>query len=104
MAVCLWSIWLMDMSRPGPIDRLGKIKGTDFVHFYVLGSVAYEREWTQLYDIRAQYARTMRIVPEPSATVFVPIESPQTALLMAPLAMLPYNSALFVWVSIIIVT
>ena len=99
-AVCLWSIWLADMSRPGPIDRLGKVKGTDFVHFYVLGSIARDGRWADLYDLRAQYSRTQAIVAD--APVYLPIESPQTALLVAPLAALSFSAAFLVWTATIV--
>lgn len=92
------------MSRSGPIDRLSKVKGTDFVHFYVLGSIARSGAWTDLYDMRAQTALTRAIVPQNPDIVYVPIESPQTALLMAPVATLNYTSAFLVWVAIIIAT
>jgi len=38
MAAVLWTMWLVDVATPGAIDRLGKIKGTDFLQFYVGGS------------------------------------------------------------------
>jgi len=100
----MWAIWLIDMSRPGPIDRLAKIKGTDFVHFYVLGSIARDGAWAEMYDMRAQHARTLAIVSERPEMVYLPIESPQTALLMASVATLPYTGAFTVWVAFIITT
>ena len=45
VAVTMWTVWLVDMSGPGPLDRLGKVKGTDFLHFYVMGSIAREGRW-----------------------------------------------------------
>ena len=63
LAVCIWTIWIVDFSVPGPIDRLGKVKGTDFLHFYVTGSLAREGRWEQLYDARAQYERASIVAP-----------------------------------------
>jgi hypothetical protein len=102
LAVCIWAIWIVDFSVPGPIDRLGKVKGTDFLHFYVTGSLAREGRWEQLYDARAQYERASIVAPGSPDTVFIPIESPQTALLFAPLAAYPYPAALAMWLAAIL--
>jgi hypothetical protein len=101
IAVCIWTVWSIDMSRPGPIDRLSKVKGTDFVHFYVLGSIARDGAWAELYDMRARHARTVAIVQDGPEMVHLPIESPQTALVMAAVAAFPYTRAFQVWVAII---
>src|SRR5439155_403067 len=79
LAICIWTIWIVDFSVPGPIDRLGKVKGTDFLHFYVTGSLVHEGRWEQLYDARAQFERASTVAPGSPDTVFIPIESPQTA-------------------------
>lgn len=102
LAVCIWTIWIVDFSVPGPIDRLGKVKGTDFLHFYVTGSLAREGRWEQLYDARAQYERASIVAPASPDTVFIPIESPQAALMFAPLAAHPYQPALAMWLAAII--
>ncbi len=100
IAVCIWTILAVDFSVEGPIDRLGKVKGTDFLHFYVTGSLARDGRWDQLYDVRTQYARAQAVAPASPDTLFIPIESPQTALLMAPLAAHHYEIALAVWLVI----
>ena len=102
LAICIWTIWVVDFSVPGPIDRLGKVKGTDFVHFYVTGSLVHEGRWEQLYDARAQFERASTVAPGSPDTVFIPIESPQTALLFAPLAAYPYPVALALWLAAIL--
>jgi hypothetical protein len=96
IAIVLWSIFIIDFSVAGPVDRLGKVKGTDFLHFYTLGSIVHEGRWAELYDVRALYARAQALTNSPE-TLYVPIESPQLALLYAPLADHPYTVALFVW-------
>ena len=40
LAVCLWTVYAVDMSAPGLLDRNGLVKGTDFLHFYTLGNLA----------------------------------------------------------------
>jgi hypothetical protein len=97
IAVCLWTLLAMDFAVAGPMDRLGKVKGTDFLHFYVIGSLVHEQRADELYDVRAQYARTQAIAPASQDTLFLPIESPQTALVFAPLGAFGYTSALAIW-------
>ena len=43
LAVCLWTVYAVDMSAPGLLDRNGLVKGTDFLHFYTLGNLALQR-------------------------------------------------------------
>jgi hypothetical protein len=97
MAICLWTIWSIDFAIEGPIDRLGKVKGTDFLQFYVIGSVAHEHRWNDLYDIRVQSASTQALAPTSHETLFLPIQSPQMALLFAPLVVHGYPVALGIW-------
>ena len=99
IAICLWTVWSFDFAIEGPIDRLGKVKGTDFLHMYVIGSLAHEQRWNELYDVRAQYARTQSVAPTSHETLFVPVESPQMALLFAPLAVHAYTVALAMWLA-----
>src|ERR1700722_17387704 len=97
VAVCLWTVFAIDMATPGPLDRLGKVKGTDFVHFYVIGSIAREGRWSELFDAGAQYARARMIAPGSHELLYVPVESPQLALLAAPLTTFGYTRALAIW-------
>jgi hypothetical protein len=96
----MWTVWLVDMSVRGPIDRLGKVKGTDFLHFYVMGSIAHEGRWEQLFDVQAHYARGQAAVPG-SAELYIPVESPQIALVFAPLAAHRYTVALALWLAVV---
>ena len=85
IAITLWSIWIIDVSGAGVIDRLGKIKGTDFIQFYVAGSFLREARGDLLYDARAQYERAQAVAPGTPDIFYVPVQSPQTALAFAPL-------------------
>jgi hypothetical protein len=102
VAGCLWTIWLLDVCVPGPLDRLGKVKGTDFLHFYVIGAMARESRNDLLYDARAQYDRSRSVVPG-SHDFYLPVESPQTALVISPLTRYPYTAALALWLFAIVV-
>jgi hypothetical protein len=102
IAVILWSIWIIDVSGAGVIDRLGKLKGTDFVQFYVGGSFLRDGRGDLLYDARAQYERAQAVAPGSPDILYVPIQSPQTALAFAPLARYRYTVALTVWFAVIV--
>jgi hypothetical protein len=104
VGVTMWAVWLVDMSGPGPLDRLGKVKGTDFLHFYVMGSIAREGRWDQLFDAEAHAVRARAVVPGSADVVFVPIESPQIAIAFAPLASQRYTVALALWLTVVLVT
>src|SRR5215813_2257565 len=94
LALCLWSVYAVDMSTVGLRDRAGLVKGTDFLHFYTLGTLALDGRGDLLYDMKAQTAIIGQRVPAAAGTVFVPLYGPQVSLLFAPLAALPYAWAL----------
>jgi glycosyl transferase family 87 len=99
----LWTMWAVDMSRPGAVDRLGQIKGTDFLQFYVGGSFAREGQLARFYDPRQLHARAEALVPASRDTVYMPIQSPQTAVAFAPLSALSYVPAVTIWFGLIAV-
>jgi hypothetical protein len=79
-----------------------KVKGTDFLHFYVMGSIAREGSWEQLFDVQASHqARGQAVVPDSADTLYVPVESPQIALVFAPLSAHRYTVALAVWLAVV---
>lgn len=97
LVVVLWALAAVNTITPGPRYRSGQLKGADFLHFYVQGSLgaADRPEW--LYDARAQHAWQVSLVPASTDTWFVPIYGPQTALVFMALARLPYLSAALCW-------
>ena len=48
IALALWSVFVWDYSTPGLIDRNGLLKGTDFLHFYTIGTLVREGHSAQL--------------------------------------------------------
>jgi alpha-1,2-mannosyltransferase len=102
MAATVWTVLLIDLSGPGVRDRLGKIKGTDFLQFYAMGASIYDGDAERLYDFRAQDARIQAIAPDSKDTLFIPIQSPQTGLALAPLGAFPYTVAFAIWAGIIV--
>lgn len=97
LAICMWSLYLADVSTPGMRDRFGLIKGTDFVHFYTLGSVALQHRGAELYDAQAQTAMAEKLVPEAQGLHYVALYGPQVSLFFAPFARLSYGFALALW-------
>ncbi len=92
-----WTLAALNTFTAGPNYRTGQIKGADFLHVYVLGSLAAEGRGDLLYDAQTQRAEQERLVPDSRNTWFVPIYGPQTALLFAGFARLPYFWAALVW-------
>jgi hypothetical protein len=53
LLVLSWALYIHVMSTPGLIDRANRFKGTDYVYFYVMGSLALEGRMEALYDPEA---------------------------------------------------
>ena len=94
----VWTAYAIDISPAGRLDRSGHIKGHDFAHFYVLGEIANDHAADQLYSFTRQAERMDRLVPS-YENRFAPIHGPQLSLLFAPLARLPYEMALIIWLA-----
>lgn len=97
VALCLWSVYLWNLATPGLRDRSGNLKGTDFLHFYTLGSLAAAHRGADLYDMSAQAALAAQRVPQAAGLRYLPSYPPQVSILFAPLAHLSYPGALAVW-------
>ncbi len=97
LALCLWSVYLWNISTPGLIDRAGNLKGTDFLHFYTLGSVALTHHGVDLYNMRAQAEIAAQRVPAAAGVQYLPLYPPQVSILFAPFARLSYPMALILW-------
>ena len=97
LLLVIWSVFAWNYSVPGVRDRDGQIKGTDFIHFYTLGMIAREHRGDALYNIAAQQAIAARRIPQAARVRYLPLYPPQVSLLFAPLAGLPYSTALLLW-------
>src|SRR5271157_5508453 len=97
LALCLWSLYLWNLSSSGLRDRNGNLKGTDFLHLYTLGSLATAHRGADLYDMNAQAALAVQRVPEAAGIRYLPLYPPQVSLFFAPLAHLSYGWALIIW-------
>jgi hypothetical protein len=96
----LWLTYAVTISTPGLRDRFGQLKGVDFLQFYTAGSLALRGDLPHLYNLPAFTAESVRRVPQATHVIFAPIYGPQVAVLMAPLAMLPYGVALLMWTTV----
>jgi glycosyl transferase family 87 len=99
LALCLWSVYFWNIAAPGMLDRAGNLKGTDFLHFYTLGSLALRHRGADLYNLRAQAELATQRVPGAAGIRYLPLYPPQVSLLFAPLARLSYSWALILWLA-----
>jgi hypothetical protein len=100
LAVSL-SIHVWDLSRPGLVDRTGRLKVPDFLQFYTYGSLIRAGQSSHLYDAHAHaQMAALRVDRRLALTGFHPNYSPVIALLMAPLAVLTFLQAAAVWSAI----
>jgi Glycosyltransferase family 87 len=100
LAACLWIVYAVTLSTPGLLDRNGLLKGTDFLNFYTLGSLARQGRGDLLYDMRAQATFAQKLLPEAAGYYYVPLYGPQVSLLFEPFAKLSYGWALATWLSL----
>ena len=100
LALCLWSVYLWNMATPGLLDRVGNLKGTDFLHFYTLGSLALTPRGADLYNMKAQSQLAAERVPAAAGIRYLPLYPPQVSIFFAPFARLSYPCALTLWLTL----
>lgn len=100
LALCLWSVYLWNMATPGLLDRAGNLKGTDFLHFYTLGSLALAHRGADLYNMQAQSVLAAERVPAAAGIRYLPLYPPQVSIPFAPFARLSYPCALILWLTL----
>jgi hypothetical protein len=100
LALCLWSVYVWNVSAPGLLDRAGNFKGTDFLHFYTLGSLALAHRGADLYNLQAQSQLAAERVPAATGIHYLPFYPPQVSMFFAPLARLSYVWALTLWLTL----
>jgi hypothetical protein len=100
LALCLWSVYIWNVATPGLFDRAGNLKGTDFLHFYTLGSLALTHRGVDLYNVEAQSALAAQRLPEAAGIHYLPLYPPQVSLFFAPFARLSYPCALILWLTL----
>lgn len=96
----LWSVYAWDMAGHGFVDRSGNLKGTDFLHFYTLGSLALAHRGGDLYGMEAQRQLAGQRVPAAAGIRYLPLYPPQVSIFFAPFAKLSYLWALILWLAL----
>ncbi len=97
LALCLWSVYLWNVYTPGLRDRVGNLKGTDFLHLYTLGSLAAAHRGADLYNMPVQSELAVHLVPAAAGILYLPLYPPQVSIFFAPFTRLPYPWALALW-------
>jgi hypothetical protein len=96
----LWSVYAWNMATPGLIDRAGNLKGTDFLHFYTLGSLALAHRGGDLYNMEAQRHLAGQHLPVAAGIRYLPLYPPQVSIFFAPFARMSYLWALILWLAL----
>jgi alpha-1,2-mannosyltransferase len=97
LGLTIWTFYIWTIATPTLRDRNGNLKGTDFLHFYTLGSLAIARQGGELYNLKAQAAMAAQRMPDAAGIRYLPLYPPQVSLIFAPLAYLSYGRALALW-------
>ena len=98
LMVLSWFVYGHTMMVPGHIDRAGRFKGTDYIYFYVMGSLISEGRAAALYEPDAHLAEGRRRI-DPQLNLYAPYSNygPQVAAVFAPLSRLPFGRSLAVF-------
>lgn len=97
LAVVLWIGAAWTVFTPGPLDRFGQLKGTDFAQFYVAARLAASGQLSRLYDWQTFSRALVEVVPGSVGSEYLSVYPPQLAIAMTPLGSLPYLTALVGW-------
>lgn len=97
VGLCLWLTYAWTIDTRTLRDRNGNLKGTDFLHLYVLGSLAATHRGADLYSMRAQAALAAERVPNAAGVHYLPLYPPQVSIFFASLSHLSYGRALISW-------
>jgi hypothetical protein len=98
LTVLSWFVYGHTMMVPGYVDRAGRFKGTDYIYFYVMGSLIAGGRADALYDPGAHLAEGRRRI-DPQLNLYAPYSNygPQVAAAFAPLSRLPFGISLAVF-------
>ncbi len=83
---------------PGDCDRLGRVRGRDFLQFYVAGRIVNAGQAERLYD-QDYFGTVQESVVEigPEKARYFALYPPAMALLATPFALLPYTASVLLW-------
>lgn len=91
-------LFLYFESTPGVTDRQDRIRGRDFLHFYLAGRLVAEKHTELLYQQENFIALQKSISPITEQNPpYISVYPPHSALLFSPLSTLPYPRAIECW-------
>ena len=95
MMVLSWFVYGYTMMVPGYVDRAGRFKGTDYIYFYVMGSLLSEGRADALYEPDAHLEEARRKI-DPHLDLYAKYSNygPQVAAGFAPLSNLSFGTSL----------
>lgn len=96
LAVCLWTVVIVDFSTPGLLDRAGNIKFQDFLQFYIAGKLVNEHRIDELYNSQTEIRETEKILGHPAPIHLPTVYGPQVAASFSPFSHLPFLYAAIV--------
>ncbi len=96
-ASIIWLMFAFNETTHGLLDRVGNLKGTDFLQFYLAGTFARTYRIAKMYGVSQFAAETARAVPGVHGWNYLPVYPPQTALLFWPLSYPSYLAAFAIW-------
>jgi Glycosyltransferase family 87 len=97
LAVCLWSVAVIDFATPGVMDRAGNVKFQDFLQFYVSGTLVREDQSNLLFDEPTAVRQMHAIAPQWKSSL-PRVYGPQVGMFFAPFARFPFLTAAAIWV------
>jgi alpha-1,2-mannosyltransferase len=97
LGLILWGAYAVNIANPGMKDLENQVKGADYLHFYVLGTVARLHDGTMLYDARRQAALAQELIHQDPGEIYLPVYGPQVSLIFLPFAELPYIWSAVAW-------
>jgi alpha-1,2-mannosyltransferase len=90
-------------STPGVLDRHGKVRGRDFLQFYLAGRIAAEGDIDRLYDQKYFGLAQLMVAPVDERNPrYYSLYPPTIAWLFRPLGRLPYSQAVVTWWTILV--
>ena len=96
LATSAWFIDLLQQTREGLSNGLGRPFGDDFVNYWSGAFLAFQGRVAEIYDLAAFHAFEQSITAQ-SIQYYHYSYPPVLPLLTLPLAFIPYVPALFVW-------
>ena len=100
LALCLWSVGLVDFATPGLFDRVGNVKFQDFLQFPISAHLIANGHADQLYD-DSVLAREIRATVGRDTRVYLQyFYGPQVAVPFIPLASLPFLAQAGIWAAL----